>query len=92
MGGVALIANICSSAARSRTPIRCRPISDKKEYEYFVLCRDPEISPDGDSKAVTGEDLLNAGQSSDSRRGGLAVSFTFNAKGGQVAPRVDDRQ
>ncbi len=52
-----------------------------KEYEYFILCRDPQRDEDGRPMAVTGEYLISAYQTDDSKRGGLAVGFTFNNQG-----------
>jgi SecD/SecF fusion protein len=52
-----------------------------KKYEYFILTRDPERDEDGRPKAVTGEYLVSAYQTEDSKRGGLAVGFTFNNQG-----------
>jgi SecD/SecF fusion protein len=54
----------------------------RKKYEYFILTRDPERDPDsGLPRAVTGEYLINAGETVDPKTNGLAVSFTFNSQG-----------
>jgi protein-export membrane protein SecD/preprotein translocase SecF subunit len=49
-----------------------------KEYEYFVLTRNPEPG-----RAVTGEYLTSAKEEMD-RKGGMAVGFRFNAKGANL--------
>lgn len=46
-----------------------------KVYEYFLLTRDAE-----EGKAVTGEHLTSASETSD-KSGGMAVGFNFNSKG-----------
>jgi SecD/SecF fusion protein len=52
-----------------------------KKYEYFILTRDPERDEEGRSKAVTGDYLVRSYPTDDSKRGGLAVGFTFNNQG-----------
>jgi SecD/SecF fusion protein len=56
----------------SRLPLKDR----KKNYEYFMLVRDPEKDQD-----VTGQFLTNASETQD-RSGGIAVGFHFNVEGG----------
>lgn len=65
----------------------CRKITDwsrrnvkdrqqDKALEFFILCRNPEKD-----KEITGDYLVNAGQSTD--EGKLAITFQFNQEGGQ---------
>jgi preprotein translocase subunit SecD len=56
----------------SRLPLKDR----KKEYEYFLLVRDPEKDQE-----VTGQFLTSASETPD-KSGGLAVGFHFNVEGG----------
>jgi len=55
----------------------------KKQFEYFVLTRNPEKDEKGVPKEIDGKYLTNAANqpSSDGRP---AVSFTFNAVGGRL--------
>jgi SecD/SecF fusion protein len=64
-----------------KNPDRLPEKDRSKKYEYFILTRDPERDEDGRPKAVTGEYLVSAYQTDDSKRGGLAVGFTFNNQG-----------
>src|SRR6266851_5813240 len=56
----------------SRLPLKDR----QKNYEYFMLVRDPEKDQE-----VTGQFLTSASEAND-RSGGLAVGFHFNVEGG----------
>src|SRR5262245_22279770 len=51
---------------------------DRKEYEYFILLRNP-VSPE---MALTGSYLIGANVND--LTGEKAVNFTFNARGGQI--------
>src|SRR5262249_29836276 len=53
-----------------------------KEYEYFILTRDPEKDADGRVMEITGEDLTNEYQPEDPKKNQMAVGFTFNSQGG----------
>jgi SecD/SecF fusion protein len=57
----------------------------KKKWEYFVLRRNPELDPatGRESPSITGKYLVSAMNQADST-GRPAVSFTFNATGGQL--------
>jgi SecD/SecF fusion protein len=55
-----------------------------KKYSYFVLCRNPGLTEDGRSAAVTGDYLVKAYPTEDTKRGGLAVGFTFNTQGANL--------
>jgi SecD/SecF fusion protein len=56
-----------------------KPEADRnKQFEYFLLTRDPERG-----KAVTGEYLTSAGDTQDSKMR-PAVRFNFNTKGGDL--------
>jgi preprotein translocase subunit SecD len=57
-----------------------------KEYEYFILCRDPERDEDGHPKAVTGEYLRNAYATLDPKDR-EAIGFELNPDG---ASRLKD--
>ena len=49
-------------------------------YDYFILCRDPEIAPDGQPTAITGEYLEDASAMLDQRNQN-AIGLKFNAEG-----------
>jgi SecD/SecF fusion protein len=51
-----------------------------KEYEYFLLTRDPERDAAGRPKAITGE-LLERADPAEDAAGNLAVAFRFNGEG-----------
>lgn len=57
-----------------------------KKVEYFFLVRDPLPG-----KAITGKYLVTAAPSMDMRKLTPAVSFTFNAAGGDLFYEVTDR-
>jgi SecD/SecF fusion protein len=49
-----------------------------KEYEYFILVRDPLKG-----QAITGDYLLHASMGRTSRGGGPSIDFVFNHEGGK---------
>ena len=51
-----------------------------KQYEYFLLTRLPEKTPDGEVQAVTGQDLIDSVGAPD-EHGKLEIRFTFNNRG-----------
>jgi SecD/SecF fusion protein len=57
-------------------PDRVLPKDRPKEYEYFVLTREPQKGSE-----ITGDFLINAGQGQ-GKRGQRAVEFRFNTEGG----------
>ncbi len=54
-----------------------------KPFEYFVLCRDPEIVDGKQTPRIDGSFLVEASKES-SHEGQPAVFFTFSAKGGKL--------
>jgi SecD/SecF fusion protein len=61
----------------TKTRLDAKDVELGKEYEFFVLCRNPLRGQE-----ITGDDLLRAGEGRD-RQGRLSIDFTFNPSGGE---------
>jgi SecD/SecF fusion protein len=60
----------------------------EKEFEYFLLVRDPERDPNtGEMIKISGSDLASASAGNDEKLR-LAVHFRFNTRGGDLFYRV----
>lgn len=52
----------------------------RKKYEYYLLCREPEIV-NGERQSITGQDLVAVYPTQD-QKADPAVGFNFNSRGG----------
>jgi SecD/SecF fusion protein len=66
-----------------RNPDQLPPEQRSKKYEYFMLCRDPEINPEGRSTAVGGQDLREVHPEADPEHG-FTIAFSFNDTGSRL--------